>query len=196
MTHSRLAILGSGLLFLSACSAPKSADLKTLLQNPLYAERYYDSQVDHMVDLIIDSGALLQDPSVKEVIDNARVEGLKLAREATTLQTQGKIGGIISDTEEVMGEALILNNVLYIGPAFQLLPGIDTRLYLSEMIDPRESTFPDETAVEIGGFNTAFGASTYELSVSGENLEKVRSLVFYDRGLNRIVGFAQMQSPN
>jgi hypothetical protein len=189
MTTARFLLAASPLLFLTAC-ASKSADLQTLLQNPLYAEQYYDAQVDNMVNMLIGSGELLRDPEVKAAIDESRLEGLRLAQEATAKQSTGKMGIIASDTEEAVGEVLLVDNILYLGPEFQMLPGVDVRVYLSETVDPRDVPFPDSTAVEIDSIHTSFGATQYTVSSSNKNL---RTFVLYDKALKRIVGFAQLQ---
>jgi len=194
MTHSRLFISAAGLLLLTACTAPKSTDLTDLLKNPLYAEQYYDAQVEHMVDLLINSGALVKDNAVKSAIDNTRLEGVKLARVATDLQATGKMGGIMSDTAEAIGEILLLGNKLYTGPDFQMRPSIDTHVYLSTAQDPRDGTFPDDTAVDLGPVRSSFGASTYDVSVSEEEMATLRSFILYDKAMKRILGFAQVQS--
>ncbi len=193
MTNSRLALLGSSLLLLAACGAPaNSTDLTELLKNPLYAEQYYDAQTDHMVDLLISSGALLDDPSIKAAIEKARTEGIELARAATSRQAGGKIGTVLSDSEEAMGEVLLLDNTVYVGPDFMVKPGVDIHAYLSEALDPREITFPDETAIDIGAVRSALGAAVYPVSLSADQTEKVRLFVLYDRTLKYVVGFAQL----
>lgn len=191
MNNSRLALLGSSLLLLSACGAPKSADLTDLLKNPLYAEQYYDTQTEHMVDLLINSGALLKDASIKAAIDHARLEGVKLAKDATDLQAKGKMGSLMSDTEESIGEVLLLDGTIYLGPEFQLLPGLNVHAYLSSVLDPREGTFPDDTAIDLGPVHTAFGATTY--NVTGDT-EHMRTFALYDVAMKRLMGFAQLQS--
>jgi hypothetical protein len=193
MNRSRLLLALSPALLLTACGGAKSADLQTLLENPLYAEQFYDAQVENMVNLILSSGALLKDPATKKAIDDTRVEGLSHAKEATTLQARGKLGVIVSDTEEAAGEALLLDGVLYTGPEFQMLPGGDVRVYVSTVLDPRDGVFPDDTATEIDRVHTPFGASSYNVQLSGDELDAVRTVVFYDRELKRIVGFAQLQ---
>lgn len=191
MTYSRLALIGSSFLILSACGAAKSAELTDLLKNPLYAEQYYDAQTEHMVDLLINSGALLKDESIKSAIDKTRLEGVRLAKEATSLQAKGKMGVIMSDTSEAGGEVLLLNGVLYLGPEFLLSPSVNVHVYLSSVLDPRDGVFPDETAVDIGPVNTTFGATSYNVAVDTEHL---RTFVLYDNTLKRILGFSQLQT--
>lgn len=189
---SFIIITASSIIALTGCGASKSTDLQSNLQNPLYAEQYYDAQVENMVNLLIGSGELLRDPSIKKAIDDARIEGLRLAKAATDIQSTGKIGAIASDTEEARGEVLLINGSLYTGPEFRIWPGVDVRLYLSTVIDPRDVTFPDETAIEIGRIHTAFGSTSYDVSAALAKTEGLRTVVFYDAILKRMLGFAQL----
>lgn len=192
MKNTPLIMAGSGLLLLTACGAPKSTELTELLKNPLYAEQYYDAQTDHMVDLLIESGALLNNPSAKAAIEHGRTQGLALARKATDIQAKGKLGGIVSDTEEAMGEALLLDNTLYIGPEFVLKPSVNAHVYLSTVLDPRDGVFPDETAIDLGPVRSAFDSAVYPVSLTAEQYTKIRSLAIYDVTLKRLLGFAQL----
>lgn len=183
------------LLLLSACgNAAADISLSEQLKNPLYAERYYDSRTDHMVNLILQNDPLSQDETLKEVIEKYRSESLRQATKATQEQAGGLQGAILSDFSYGRGEVLLLDNTLYIGPDFDIVPGPDLRVYVSTMVDPRDGTFPDESAVELGVLKTAFGAHTYALAESDPPRSDLRSVVFYDRRFNRIYAFAQLQT--
>ncbi len=189
-------ILPIAVLFLLAgCTASKSPDLAAALQNPLYAEQYYDAQVEYMVSMVIGEDELLKDASVKAAIDTARLEALKNARIATEDQAKGKMGFVVSDMELVRGEVLLLEKILYTGPEFVMTPGIDVHAYLSTVVDPRaEGTFPDESAIDLGAVSGSFGSMTYMVPVSAD--ESMNTFVLYDEALKRIVGFAQLQGRN
>lgn len=192
MTHLRYPLLAaSSLVLLSACGAAKSPDLATMLQNPLYAEQYYDAQVEKMVDVLIGSGAAMKDASVKATIDKTRLDGLKSAKAATDLQAKGTMGSFVSDTQEADGEVLLLDGKLYTGPEFQVRPGADIHVYLSNVLDPRDAAFPDNGAVDIGGVRTIFGAAVYDVPAAAA---KYRTVVLYDQALKTIVGFAQLSA--
>lgn len=182
-------------LLLGACGA-NSADvsLTELLKNPLYAEQYYDSRTDHMVNLVMQNDPLAKDETTKDVIEKYRVESLRQATKATQEQSRGVGGAILSDFSYGRGEALLLDNTLYIGPDFDIVPGPDMRVYVSTAVDPREGTFPDESALELGVLKTAFGAHSYVLPESDPPRTDLRSVVFYDRRFKRIYAFAQLQS--
>jgi hypothetical protein len=178
----------SSLLILTACSSSAAITLETHLQNPLYAEQYYDAQVENMVNMIIASGALLQDPAVKDAINDTRLEGLRMAKEATDMQDQGAMGQIMSDTRSAQGEVLLLDGVVYTGPDFRVIPGIDLHAYLSTVVDPRDGVFPDETALHLGPVKNHFGDAVY----AGADVDGAYTFVLYDRSTKQLVGFAQL----
>lgn len=185
-------------VLLTACSAagPRAGeDLQDKLSNPLYAERYYDELVDLMVNLEIQNDPLTDDESTKAIIDKNRVEGLKLAREANQKQNEGLSGMIVSDGEYAFGEALLLNDTLFLSPTFETVPGPDLHVYLTKIVDPRDGTFPDETAVELGTLKDAYGEQRYSAPVNPEGIEEgYRTFVLWDVQMKRVFGFAQLQT--
>ncbi len=181
------------LLLLSACSGSRvSEGLAERLKNPLYAERYYDSMTDHMVNIIVQDDPLAKDPAMADIIEKARLESLRRAKEATTKQHEGLQGTIISDFSYAIGEALLLNGTLYLSADFETLPGPELHAYVSTALDPREpeASFPDASAIDLGIIKTAYGAHSYEVPADAQGL---RSFVLYDVKLRRIYGFAQLQ---
>ena len=174
-------------LFLTACGS-SVVSLQDRLTNPLYAEQYYDAQVENMVNIIISSGAVLSDESIKELVDETRLDGLAQAKKANDLQAQGAMGVIMSDTLSARGEVLLLNGKIYTGPDFEMIPGIDVHVYLSDVVDPREGTFPDESAVDLGSVQNPFGDNEYD----AKGMNDAVSLVLFDKGTNSIIGFAQL----
>jgi hypothetical protein len=170
------------LFLLTACSSSAAITLESHLQNPLFAEQYYDAQVENMVNMIIASGSMLQDPTIKEAVNATRLEGLRLAKEATNTQATGAEGVIMSDTQSAIGEVLLLDGNLYLGPDFRVVPGINLHVYLSKVVDPREGVFPDETA------RNTFGDAIY----TGADLEDAYTFILYDKGTKQVVGFSQL----
>ncbi len=176
------------LFLLTACGSSASVTLDTHLQNPLFAEQYYDAQVENMVNMIIASGSMLQDPAVKDAVNETRLEGLRLAKEATSRQAEGAMGVIMSDTLSAVGEVLLLDGNIYVGPEFRVVPGIELHAYLSKTVDPREGVFPDETAQDLGAVRNTFGDAIYP----GADLDGAYTFVLYDKGTKQVIGFAQL----
>jgi hypothetical protein len=181
-------------LMLASCTAGQSINqsLETSLENPLVAERYYDDLVEQMVDLVLQNDPLSTDETTKDIIEETRVEGLKNANEATDEQERGKRGVVVSDFGYSIGEVLILDGKLYIGPDFETKPGPDLHAYLSTVLDPRDGSFPDEAAIDLGILANPYGAQIYNLSPEVSENAELRTFVLYDTKLRRIYGFAQL----
>lgn len=191
----RLAAASIALLSLAACSGPKpTAAEENLLENPLYAEWYYDDFVDHLVNLEIQNDPALDDSSMKSAADTARREALAQAKDATAKQRQGLLGAFVTISDETNGETLFLENTLFIGPDFMGVPGIDLHVYLSAVNDPRDAAFPDITAVDLGRVTTPYGAQSYDVPVAEEGDPTFRTVILYDVALKRIQGFAQIKA--
>lgn len=187
-------VLG-GMLFLTACTtSPISTPTETLdnrLQNPLFAERYYEDLVQRMVELEIGEHPVLSDPAKKRLADAARREGLKQSREAEQKQLKGTFGSFTDIEEFTTGNVLYVDNMLYTDPSFETHPGVHLRLYLTTVVDPRDSAFPDETAMDIGRLESPYGAQQYPVPEVDDML-KYRTVVLFDDGLERLHGFAQL----
>lgn len=189
------------LILLAACARGPAVSDETaaLLQNPLYAEYYQEDLVDYLVSLEIQNDPLTQQEETREMLDEARQHAIGLAREATQKQTQGRGGRIISDSELSRGEALLLEDTLYLGPDFDTVPGLELHLFLSTVVDPRDGVFPDPSATDIGQIQTAYGAQTYAVPAapsSGTGSAAAlpwRTLALYDVQLQRLFGFVQLQ---
>src|SRR5665213_2633715 len=132
MRFSRLLPIAS-LLFLAACSGSGSGNtsLSERLQNPLYAQKYYEDLVTHMVSLQIHDDPILKNSAAKSAIDHARADGVQRAQDAAKMKDQGPHGTFISDGDEVQGSVLIANGMLYLGPDFFMAPGPSTHLFLT-----------------------------------------------------------------
>lgn len=193
MTKHSLLFVGA--LLLTACNAEHfSADLESHLKNPLYAERYYEDRMTHMANLIIQNDSLLEDASMKDAIDDLRLESQENAQKANALQDKGRKGSIMSDDDYARGEALLMGNTLFFSPDFIAVPSMDLRVYLSNMTDPRDGEFPDETTVEIGQLKNAYGEQSYNVPNDEEgNPPSFVTMVLWDAEFKRIYGFAQLR---
>lgn len=183
----------SASLLLTACAQGTRADLRMHLENPLYAEQYYDELVDNMVNMELQNDPLVKDPAMKELIEETRVEALRLSNEADEKQNKGLIGTIMSDFGYAQGEALLLDSTLYLSATFSTIPGPELHVYLTTVVDPRDGTFPDETAIDAGMIQNVYGDQSYELP-EGEQTENVRTFVLWDARLKRMYGFAQLRA--
>jgi len=65
-------------------------------------------------------------------------------------------------------------------------------VYLTNAVDPRDVAFPDPSAKDIGLIASPYGAQSYALALTPDELKKYRTVVLLDRELNRIYGFAQL----
>ena len=165
--------------------------LEQQLANPLYAEQYYDILLDRMVELDIQDDPLMQDASKAALVDNTRLDALKKAKEATQRQREGTIGQFIGASEEVRGEALYVDNMLYFGPTFETYPGPELHVFLSTVVDPRDVAFPDDTSMDLGRVESAFGAQSMAVP-EVENPLLYRTVALWDTKLERLYGFAQL----
>lgn len=181
------------LFALVACAATTQEEsLSSRMDNPLYAERYYDDLVEQMVNLIISEDPIIEDEDMKSFIDEQRVNGLREAETANERQRDGLVGNIVSDYSYAIGEVLLLDGTLYVGPEFETVPGPDLHMHLSTVLDPRDGTYPDESAVDLGEVANPYGAHSYALPADAP--DNLRTVVLYDHDLKRIYGFAQLSA--
>lgn len=165
--------------------------LEQQLENPLFAEQYYDDLVDRMVELFIQNDPAVEDNAKQGIIEDTRTEALNRAKEATSRQRDGVLGSFVSVKEHAEGEVLFLDGMLYLGPEFLSQPGPDLHIYLSKLIDPREEgSFPDADALDVGRVESPYGAQTYTV-IGAEDPTAFHSAVLWDTKLERMYGFAQ-----
>ncbi len=171
----------------------RDTSLQEELNNPLYAEYYYDDLTEQMVRLALDEDPLLQDPNVRSIVDHTRTRSLEHANVAMKQREKGIEGIFLSDRELVLGEALLLEDVLYFSPTFDCAPGPKLNVYLTEKVDPREGSFPDETAVFVGPVKTQYGAQSFKIPTrTHTGTGTLRTVVLWDDELELLYGFAQL----
>lgn len=181
-------------LLLVSCKAVPGGSGITLeerLQNPLFAEIYYDILLDRMVELDIQDDPILKDADKAKIVEDTRRDALAKAKAANTKQREGMMGNFISVAEETKGEALFVDATLYVGPTFESNPGPSVHVLLTTVVDPREGTFPDETSIDLGPLESPFGSQAMAVPPM-EDASKYRTVVLWDTKLERIHGFAQM----
>ena len=175
---------------LAACSR-QSAALDDHLENPLFAERYAEELVEHMVELTIQNDPLLQDERRKEIADDARRQWFDRARLARQKQREGVQGVFLPMKTFVTGDALYVDDTLYIGTTFDVTPGPALHLFLTTAVDPRDVPFPDPAAFDLGVLRSPYGAQAYAVPRTESSLP-YRTVVLFDTELERLHGFAQM----
>ncbi len=196
MKSSRIFTIPTVLL-LAACasspSGPLSAPLQDRLRNPLVAERYWSEMAEHMADFTRMNDAIMKDPTQAAVIEAERTRALERVTQARTLIKEGLSGSwqAVALTEDVNGVALLRDHMLYISSAFETRPNPSVYMYLTRMVDPRNGAFPDETSLNLGQLQSAFGEQEYAIPEARQS-EEFFTAVLYDTRLRRLMGFAQL----
>lgn len=181
----------------AGCSISGKPDA-TLLDNPLYAEWYYKDLVENMMNLQIQSDPVVKDTAKKSIIDKVRKDALAKAQEATSTREQGKYGLIKPVSQSAQGQVLLIDDTLYFGPDTNVMPGPELHVYVTPVQDPLATgtgatklTFPDASAIDLGIIRNPYGAGTYTLP---DHMLDLRSVVLWDAELEKIYGFAQLQT--
>lgn len=174
----------------------QDVSLQDQLRNPLYAEFYYDDLTEQMITLALEDHPVMEDAAKRAIVDRTRTRSLEHAALANKAQDKGRGGAFISSDNLVFGDALLLDGILYFGPTFDAAPGPSQSLYLTTVIDPRDVTFPDPTAVRIGGPKNQYGAQAFDVSklAPATGTGTFRTVVLWDEELELVYGFAQLQS--
>jgi hypothetical protein len=180
------------LAMLSGCNGNGStASIEENLKNPLFAERYAEGVVDRLVELDIAKDPIMEDAEKKTYVDAQRKYWLEVSREARAMQREGMQGYMVSLGEYAKGDVLYVNNTLYFGSLFEIDPLPSLHIYLTTVVDPRDATFPDTTAMDLGPLQTAYGAHTYAVPAI-ENPLLYRTVVLWNKELGRLHSFAQL----
>ncbi len=182
-------LLPATVLLLTAC-APAPLSIESQNENPLTASRYGDELADTMAKFIINNDPILEDASMRTLIEDEIEKGKDISERAQKRQNKGLIGGIISMKASVLGYVLLIDKTLFLSSDFATSPGPSLHIYLSTVIDPRDADFPDDTAMDLGPLQAAYGQQQYKVSTGDP--EKLRSFVLYDTRLKMIYGFAQI----
>lgn len=183
-------------LLLSACGAPQeSTSIKRENENPLVASRYGDELADAMANYIIAGDPVTKDSRTKSLLEKEINRGKDIADAARARQRQGLMGVILQMKQEAFGVVLVLDNTLYVSSDFVATPGPSVHVYLTEVVDPRDTVFPDPSAIDLGEVQSVYGAQQYALP-KREHPERLRTFVLYDTTLKEIYAFAQLEKSN
>lgn len=181
------------LLALAACS-PVQTSISEQNKNPLTASRYGDELADTMANFIITEDPITKDPDVLKTINSEIERGKDIANEARTIQNAGWMGPILQLKADVIGYVLYSSDTLYLSSDFETSPGPSLHLYLTTVVDPRDGTFPDPTAIDLGSLQAAYGPQQYAVPRQQDE-GKLRTFVLFDSRLKQIYGFAQLAKP-
>lgn len=173
---------------LTACN-PNTTNIAEQNSNPLTASRYGDELADTLANFIISKDPITEKDGMEEFINNEIAKAKAISLDAREKQAQGLMGRLISLDNDVIGQALYIDNTLYFSSDFIVDPGPSLHIYLTETVDPRDGVFPDSTAVDLGEAQSSYGAQQYRVSATSD---KLRTLVFWDTKLQKMYGFAQL----
>lgn len=180
---------------LSACNgspaAYRSDALDEHLQNPLFAEQYFEALVQRMVELVITQDPILQDEQKQTIASDVRREGLEKAKGATQTQLKGTYGEFVSASEWAIGEVLYVQDTVYFGPDFRVDPGPSLHVFFTTTVDPRLASFPDDSAIDLGQIQSTIADQSYPVP-NVENPLLYRTVVLFDTLIGRIYAFAQL----
>ncbi len=101
------------------------------------------------------------------------------------------MGPIIAVKEDVTGYVLHLDCTVFFSSDFTTSPGPSLRVFLTTTVDPRDVTFPDKSAVDLGPLQSAYGAQQYSMP-GDDSAGALRTFVLFDTRLKSIYGFAQL----
>jgi hypothetical protein len=186
-------------LSLIGCAPSQQGASADMLQNPLYAEWYFNDIVENMMSLDI-----RQDPLTKterSTIDTMRQDALAGAQAATAKRLQGFGGTLLPKAVETQGRVLLLDSTLFFSPDTNVVPAAELHVYLSTLVDPTETTgsgsttllFPEPSALDLGLMRVPYGASSITVPAQ-ENAPQYRTVVLWDKRLKRMHAFAQLQA--
>ncbi len=186
----KLLLLSAVPLLLGGCSSQEQT-LDDALLNPLTASQYGDALAGSLANLIINKDAIVATKGMEEKIQKEIAAAKVIARVGKERQNSGAWGAFISDDDAVTGIGLYVDDMFYLSPSFEVNPLPETHLYLTTIVDPRDVTFPDVSAIDLGIIHSAFGAQTYAVSKQ-EKPELLRTAVLWDATFKKIIGFAQL----
>lgn len=194
MRTSRIFLLST--LILAACNASPAATsgeyaLRDRLQNPLFAERYWAEMVERMADFVRTGHPLSKDPVASAVMEAERTRGLARLADARKKKEGGLSGSFFKVTDDVQGAVLLVGSTLSFGTEFLAYPEPEQHVYLTTVVDPRETEFPDATSVDLGELESPYGAQQYAIP-EGRMDPRFRTVVLYDRQLKVITAIAQL----
>lgn len=186
-------IVGTSILFLLGGCLPTDQRVpeNDLMENPLYAKRYYDELAENLVSLSIHKNPLLQEKGKEKTVEHVRREALVQGRKTEQELLSGTKGAFIPMEEYAQGIAFLDSHALYLSSDFEVTPGISLHLFLTTAVDPRDTLFPDPNAIDLGPLKSAYGAQSFAANLPANPI-LFRTAVLWDTALERLVSFAQL----
>lgn len=179
------------LLALTACSAGETS-ISEQNANPLTASRYGDELADTMADFIIGNDpAVVNNPDIRAIVESEIERGKDIAAAAREIHSESSLGAIIGIKSAMTGFALYHKNTFYLSSDFSTSPGASLHVYLTTVVDPRDTDFPDSTAIDLGALQAVYGPQQYSVPSQKEE-DKLRTFVLFDTKLKMVYGFAQI----
>lgn len=193
MKNSLFASVVTAILLFSGCSKIPP-ETQALLENPLYAESYYADLTEQYVQMLMGEKADLEEKGQLEFIESERDAAVQNSKDASAKRKQGLWGVFVPLSDNPIGRVAVLGSTLYLGPEFLMEPSVEPHIYVSEVIDPRDSEeFPDPTSIDVGPVLSPYGTQQHVIPWETPN-PKIKSVILYDKKLKRQIGFAQLQS--
>ncbi len=181
-------------LMLTACSATQSIKTTSIDEqnsNPLTAARYGDRLADALANLIIMKHPVTGKPENVAIIQTEIAKAKGISADARQRMAMGKQGAFIPIDGDTLGYALMLNGKLYFSSEFDTKPGVDVHVYLTTVADPRDISFPDKNAVDLGSLQAAYGPQVYAVPTQAD-AKTYRTLVLWERKLKLLYAFVQL----
>lgn len=191
MKHRTLPVLFLTLAIVGGCSSQPRTSIEKENLNPLTASRYGDEFADTMANLVIQNDPVTKDPGMLAVINAEISRGKEIGQTARDTMDQGMQGMIIPVKESVNGYVLSVNDTLYFSSEFESKPGPALHVYLTTVADPRDTQFPDKTAIDLGLLQAAYGPQQYRVPHQ-DKPELLRTVVLWDTKLKRLYAFGQL----
>lgn len=186
MKHSHILFVAT-LVALAGCAG--TTDNRS--QNRLLRIQRAEELADTLANIIIEQDPITKDPATMEMITKEIARAKQALAAEQSAQSTAMSGPFLSMQESVQGWALMQDGALHLSSDFHSRPGIDLRIYLTTAVDPRDVTFPDVSAVDLGSIDYPYGPLILQIP-SGSATEKLRTAVVWDARLKRLHGFAQL----
>lgn len=190
---TRTIIFALSLILLAGCSpSSTTTSIEREITNPIVRSRYGDELADMLANIIIQNDPIVEKPGIRAILEREITKAKLLAKEGHDSVSAGTKGALLPMKADVQGGAVYVDDAVHFSTDFEIDPGINLHVYLTTTVDPRDVTFPDPTAVDLGPLQSAYGPQTYPVPGQDAAKEKLRTLVIWDNTLSYLYSFAQL----